>query len=266
VLGPLTEDEITAFVENGFVILRDAFARRDADEARAFLWARISAQPTDPTTWREPVVHIEESFGQGPFARVYTKRVCEAVDQLVGPGRWRWTDEPSSPPEVGWFAVAFPGFDHPPYELPALEHWHMDISGADCHVRLRLNHEKPRPQALVVMPLFSDIAPGGGGTVLWVGSHRVAARLLARAEPTGLLPAELMTLAREAHRPEVVEVNGDAGDVALLHGWLLHARGSHLGQEARFIANCSVRLTTPLVLDGPSQTPFERSVIAALQE
>lgn len=122
---------------------------------------------------------------------------------------------------MGWFAVAFPGFDHPPYELPALEQWHMDIGGTDCHVR---------------------------------------------AEPTGLLPAQLMTLARAAPRPEVVEVNGDAGDVALLHGWLLHAGGAHLGREARFIANCSVRLTTPLQIDGPSQTPFERSVVAALRE
>ena len=210
------------------------------------------------------MVHIEESFGQGPFSRVYTKRVCEAVDQLVGAGRWRWTDEPCAPPEVGWFAIAFPGFDRPPYELPGLEQWHMDIEGAEFRVRLRLNHERPRPQALAVMPLFSDIPPRGGGTVLWVGSHRVAARLLARAEPTGLLPAELMALTRQTPRSEVVEVNGDAGDVALLHGWLLHARGSHLGREVRFIANGSVRLTTPLELDGRSPTPFERSVLAGL--
>jgi hypothetical protein len=262
--GPLTDDEITGFVENGFVILRNGFDRRDAEEARAFLWGRISAQPTDPKTWTEPVVHLEETFGQGPFARVYTKRLCEAVDQLVGAGRWRWMDDPGSPPEVGWFAVAFPGFDRPPYELPALEQWHMDINGAELRVHLRLNHEDPRPQALVVIPLFSDIAPRGGGTVLWVGSHRVAAGLLARAEPTGILPAELMVLTRQTLRSEVVEVNGAAGDVALLHGWLLHARGAHLGHEPRFIANCSVRLTTPLDLDGPSQTPLERSVVAGL--
>jgi hypothetical protein len=263
--GPLKEDEITGFADKGFVVLRNGFDRRDADEARAFLWERIAARPTDPTTWTEPVVHLEESFGEGPFSRVYTKRVCAAVDQLVGAGRWRWTDDPSAPPEVGWFAVAFPGFDRPPYELPALDQWHMDIDG-DTHVRLRLNHENPRPQALVVMPLFSDIAPRGGGTVLWVGSHRGAARLLARAEPTGLLPAQLIALARETPRSEVVEVTGAAGDVALIHGWLLHARGPHLGEEVRFVANCSVRLTTPLDLDGPSQTPFERSVVAALRE
>ncbi len=195
----LHAEQIQDFGERGFTILRDGFTRSDAASARAQLWQHIDADPNDPGTWREPVAHIEATFGDGPFARVYTPRVRVAIDQLLGARRWRFTDRVGDRPEVGWFAVAFPGFDKAPYQMPALHEWHLDIDNLgqpESRVRLNLGHQFPRPQALVVMPLFSDVVPRGGGTVVWLRSHFRVARLLANAEPKGLLRAQLVEQAR----------------------------------------------------------------------
>lgn len=54
--GPLTPQEIEAFVRDGFVRLRGAFSSETAAACRALIWRRLAADgilESDPRTWVE---------------------------------------------------------------------------------------------------------------------------------------------------------------------------------------------------------------------
>jgi hypothetical protein len=103
--------------------------------------------------------------------------------------------------------------------------------------------------------LFSDIEKEGGGTALLKGSHRDVARIIHEMEPRGKKGGTISRLCRGAvnfnDEDNIVEVNGEAGDVLLAHPFLLHARSKNLAMEGmvksvRIIANPSISFKTPM--------------------
>ena len=112
---------------------------------------------------------MQELLTESPYTDALTERFHSAVDQLVGPGRWKMTQE------MGWWPVNFPGFDDPPYG----DDWH--IEGGWFH-----HHVSSPEQALLNLFCFSTVDPGGGGTLVVEGSHHLAARILWETEPEGL--------------------------------------------------------------------------------
>lgn len=253
----LTDSDKRQFIENGYVYIRDAFAAEDAHAMCDFLWTQMPPEPDDPSTWTEATQHIEDSFDHGPFARMFSSRLLSAIDEVIGKDRYH------VPEGVGWFAISFPGLDAP--RPPEDRWWHLDIDAAGpIHVDLR--QTDVRRQALVVIPVLSEIEPKGGGTLLAAGTHRTVARALHDAEPNGLDRSELREIALSA-RHDVHEVNGKPGDAVLTHSWLLHARGPNLGTRVRFMANPDITLKAPLVLDDPADTSlFTESIREALAE
>lgn len=175
-----------------------------------------------------------------------TPRLRGALDQLCGQDRWQEFG-------LGWWMITFPDQDEPPWG-PAGK-WHVD--GASYH-----HHIDSKEAGLLAIFLFSDIEPGEGGTALAKGSHKWIARLLRDNEPRGLKGGAVSFRAREhfAKRLEVssddnmvVEVNGRAGDVMLVHPFLLHARSKNLGAKGvdsvRFMCNPNICLHREMVLD-----------------
>lgn len=121
-----------------------------------------------------------------------------------------------------------------------------------------------------MLPIFllSDIAPGGGGTAVSVGSHKITARILRDAEPDGLHVNELAKRVLAADpRDRVVELTGKAGDVALHHPFMLHARSPNTGDSVRFICNPCITLKEKMTVDPSApgdRSPVERAIISAL--
>lgn len=84
----LDDEQIEAFVENGYALVESAFPRSVAVQCRALLWTATGCDPDDASTWTRPVVRIG-GLADAPFrAAATTDRLHAAFDQLVGPHRW----------------------------------------------------------------------------------------------------------------------------------------------------------------------------------
>lgn len=245
-----SQAEIEQFIENGYVLLRDAFPREVAAEIRKCLWKELGLSPDDPSQWTKNVIHIKKVFSEPPFCDAYSDRVLRAFDALLGAGRY----EPRN--SLGWWPVAFPGFEAPPWKPPT-NGWHVD--GIQFHHRVN-----SRDQGLLPIFVLSDIGPGDGGTCFRVGSHKVTARILAAAEPDGLEVHELCRRVDAAATGPVIETNGRAGDVLMMHPFMIHARSPNTGRSVRFICNPCISFKEPMNLTQPT-SPVEITIARALQ-
>jgi Phytanoyl-CoA dioxygenase (PhyH) len=237
--------EIEQFIADGFVMLRGAFPREVAAECREFIWKQIGLWE-NCTSFDQPIVVVQKSFSGEPFDRVMNPRLKTALDELLGKDRFIVNEG------FGWWTVLFPGF-------PGWGSWHVD--GENYRHRLT-----SREQGLVPVFLFSDVGPGDGGTPLVRGSHHAVARLLAEAEPSGMDYGELNEKLPPVDPGKVTEVTGEAGDVAMVHPFLIHGFGPNRGKKIRFACNPQYQLKEPMNLDRPdgSYSPIEKAIRQAL--
>ena len=192
-----------------------------------------------------------------------------------------------------WYApVTFPDDPHTSSEpvLPALEAqsglawapvnrrgelwrgWHVDIGPGFPTDAQRTFGGHPF-QGCVVLLLGSRWLEGGGGTALIRGSHRWVGAALRAAGERGLRHDELNTwasreaaarreagvlrLASEAApgaEPEVVQVCGEAGDVVLVHPWLVHGGSCNKRAAPRLLLNGMARVSEAAFASGGVRT------------
>src|SRR5690349_7876022 len=91
----LTDPDIEQFTERGYVRLEAAFPRADALRAQEDLWEQLAkrdVQKDDPSTWTQPMIRMNETFDTPAFRACKTERLKNAVEDLVGAGRWRTRD------------------------------------------------------------------------------------------------------------------------------------------------------------------------------
>lgn len=252
----LTEKQIRQFIEDGYLLLRGAFPHELAESVIPTVWKELGMNPDDPSAWNSPIVILKKVLEKQPFPQIHTERYLGAIDDLCGSGRWGATRG------VGHWPILLPGFASPPWRPPK-DGWHVDGKSE----RHRINSPD---LGLTNIELFSDIEPGGGGTGVRIGSHRCTARIFAEAEPEGLTLNELILRADAAteHLP-VVEVNGNAGDVILMHPLTVHASSPNTSDRARIAAVKLVRLHEPMNLtrpDAADYSPVEQAIVDVLAE
>ncbi|KAJ8612524.1 hypothetical protein CTAYLR_003734 [Chrysophaeum taylorii] len=258
----VSQGEIDAFVELGYCAVREAFSPEVARRCRRAVWKHIEQQgitEEDPSTWsRAPKgrLGLAEIFRDSdlgaPWSECWSPRLREAIDQVCGAGKW----EPNG---CGWWVVTFPEDNAEPWGVRG--NWHVDGHGYR-HLA------QSREVGLVLLMLFSDVGPNGGGTALAPNSHRVVAEKLLRAGADGLAGPALSAATRAAvDLDNPVEARGRAGDVFLLHPFLLHARSKNLsGHVVRFLCHPVLALREPLRLfPRPADpTPVERVALDVL--
>lgn len=251
----LTQEQVTKFIDEGYVLVRKAFHRDTAAQLLPHVWSRLSEDPNDPSTWKNSYAQIEDVIYDGPVADIFTPRFCSSIDELAGKGRW------TTRQGFGWVILRFPGFAGSEWEPPT-SGWHVD--GIDYQ------HHLTSPEiGLVGIEFLTDIKPGGGGPAIRIGSHKAVSRLLKRFEPQGVTYLQLRAIAEELKGFPVVEVIGDAGDVVWLHPHVIHARSPNVQNTIRVAANRSIVLHEPLNLERENEqdySPVERAIIEALKE
>jgi hypothetical protein len=224
----LTADQLDRFATEGFIKIERAFPRALADQARAILWNDTGCDPSDKSTWTQPVIRLG-MYSQAPFVgAANTSILHQAFDQLVGVGKWLPCRS------MGTFPVRFPSA-HDAGDTG----WHLDAS---------FGHEDPdflswrvnarsRGRALLMLFLFSNVTEHDAPTRIRVSSHQIMARILEPAGEAGLSLRELAAngFAETAHCREVL-ATGDAGTVYLCHPFLVHAAQIHRGSQPRFMA------------------------------
>ena len=242
--GPLSSDQIDEFIERGWTVLDNAFAKGIATAVRQELGKRIGIDVERPEQWTQAKVWLQEMLTGAPYVGALTERFHSAVSQLVGPGRWEMTKE------MGWWPITFPGFDTPPYG----DDWHVE-GGWFRH------HPYSPEQAIVNFFCFSRVDAGGGGTLLVEGSHHLAAHILWEAEPEGIdvegFDDPLNTLLDREGWPGVVEVVAEEGDVVLIHPLLFHSSNPNRGTRPRVMAQPAFSMTEPRRFQGEHLFPVE---------
>lgn len=287
----LTPSQVEQFVEVGWTRLDGAFPRAAALAAQDFLWQRVAERGPRrdaPATWTEPMVHIRESYREPVFQACATERLADAIEDLVGRGRWATRDKPAP---WGWWPVNFALGADRPWDVPT-GGWHWDGQ----HFR----HFVDAPeQGLLLLCIFSDIRTHGGGTLVAEGSHKVVADFLSR-HPDGLELGEAIGLCASEHpwlaeltgrsaaprdaariprfmgagqvdaagrRLRVVETTAEAGDVFLCHPFLFHAASQNHLRVPRFMCNRTTPLRERLQLhraDPGAHSALEESIRSAL--
>ncbi|MFL6064217.1 MAG: phytanoyl-CoA dioxygenase family protein [Friedmanniella sp.] len=251
----LTDSEVDHFIRYGYVVVESCF---DPQEAQAWIdraWLRFGYDPDTPAQWTEKRIHLSKLASVD--ARDFAPKAWNAAVQLLGGEDrielpWHWND--------GFIANLGVGDDRP-WQPPSAElsGWHKD---GDF-----FRHFLDSPeQGLLTIVLWTDMHHQGGGTFIATDSVPVVARYLAE-HPEGVLPTEFdfQGLTREC--TDFLELTGRAGDVVLMHPYMLHATSQNVLKHGRLITNPPIALRQPMHFDraDPSEhSPVERAVLHGL--
>lgn len=157
-----------------------------------------------------------------------------------------------------------------------LSGWHVD---GDFFVHYLDSPE----QGLLVIPLFTDINPGGGGTFICpdaipkIAKHLydhpegVSPYMVSRTDNPNMDKAKTLDffcdVAKSMPKDSFVEATGKVGDVYLLHPLMLHTASNNKLRELRVITNPPVSLKEPFEFDRKDASNYnivEKKTIAAL--
>ncbi|HZG77937.1 MAG TPA: phytanoyl-CoA dioxygenase family protein [Paenibacillus sp.] len=287
----LTDAQVEHFMEKGWVKLERAYPAEVALAAQAYVWSQVEKRDVlrgDRSTWTMPMVRMNENYDTPEFRACKTERLLGAIEDLIGAGQWTLRDQPI---RWGWWPVNFSHGADKPWDVPT-EAWHVDGIHHPQYI------DSPE-QGLLLLCLFSDIRPKGGGTLVVEGSHNIVARILADhpdglsvkevnelakrhpylAELTGNAPPIDPALSREerfmervevddrGNRLRVVETTGGPGDVIIGHPFLFHAASPNHSGVPRFMCNNQAPLKDRIRLrrePDESHTPLELSILRAL--
>ena len=249
----LTPEQREQFLAEGHIVIKGAFPREDSLQWVRDECARAGYDVDDPQTWRKGYERLELNRHE-PLAD-YAPAAWQASCDLMG-----GEDRVKNKPGIGLFAMNFKQGADTPYQPPSAQSsgWHKD----GWHFRHFLDSPE---QGLLGIPLFTDVLPQGGATFLAVDSVPVIARYLA-AHPEGVGPDDFDTRALLGECRDFREATGEAGDVYLLHPYMLHAVGQNVLQRPRAITNLCYEMKEPMTLNRPDgdYSPVEAAVLRGL--
>ncbi len=251
----LADEEVSSFEELGYVHLSQAFPPESALTMQEFMWTQLKQlsgiDRTDSATWKKPWRGLNKTGRHGIYKDVNSPRMLGAVDQLLGPRTW------TKPAGWGGFLVSFPQDTDEPWDVTTKQ-WHWDGDPGSQVDGL---------SGLFIFTFYSHVLPGGGGTLIVEGSHRLVTayfRNLAHyhidqkqkkirlrfckshpwlAELTGGVPDSKDRIRRFMEERtiiddvpvRVVELTGEPGDAVLCHPSIFHARSFNRADVPRFM-------------------------------
>ncbi|EFW98605.1 hypothetical protein CMQ_4457 [Grosmannia clavigera kw1407] len=260
----LTAAEKEHFVSQGWLKIPKAFTRQQATEVTKDVWIRLGMSSTDKGTWNKERTHMPSlaTFDCSEFAPRAWAAICEVSggEERVTSGSRQWRD--SMIVNLGTVSG-----ENKPVRPQDLNGWHID---GDFFVHFLDSPE----QGLLVIPLFTDIVPGGGGTVLcpealphiaqWLHDHPdgVSPQMAARDGPNFSAKGNRLSLKELAVRSNnFVEATGECGDVYLLHPMMLHSASTNPLRNVRIITNPPVSLRQPFCFDRSESTGSGYSLV-----
>ncbi|KAI1113339.1 dihydrofolate reductase-like domain-containing protein [Nemania sp. NC0429] len=252
--APLTDAEKEFFLKYGYLKLTNCFTREQAADVCEGVWTRLGMSPTDKSTWSRERTNMphHRTFDVSEFAPKAWAAICELCggEDRIEPESKLWKDSlivNLGTPEGEGRPVA-------PRDLPG---WHVD---GDFFVHYLDSPE----QALLVTPLFTDIVPQGGGTVICPpGIDKIANWLYQHPQGVSpwMRPREADDFRKEKNldwygdllKPvpddEFVEATGSVGDVYLMHPLMMHSATDNALRRVRIITNPPVSLKEPHCFD-----------------
>ncbi|KAJ7093459.1 hypothetical protein B0H15DRAFT_947581 [Mycena belliarum] len=247
----LTPEQKAHFLTHGFIHLPNCFSREATEAFTANLWTRLGMSPDDKSTWHTERTNMPSH--NAVLVSEFAPKAWSAICELVG-GEDRITEETKVWKDS--FIVNLGTEGQGEVGFRDLDGWHVD---GDFFLHFLDSPE----QGLLVIPIFSDIAPGGGGTAICTDGIPVVARHLhnnpdgvtpwmhprGTPEPTG--PDRLSFFKSVVENRELAadssfhEMTGEVGDVYLLHPLMVHSASKNATRIPRVITNPPVSLKAP---------------------
>jgi hypothetical protein len=243
----VTDRDIEEFETRGFVRVRGLVPRHSILQCHAALSSRIGqAQRSSPSD--DEFIQIREEIRNDDLDECQTRDFESFFDQFVYPNRIAWHRHKS----WGWWSIGRPRRHAGSWRIPG-EGWHWD------GLSLPLDPVSGR-LGLVVLCLFTDVAPRGGATLLVAGSHNRALSYLAGSGKTASHPQAVRAvigrmclekcsfgratlaaanecLAAHLGGVSIHEATGDAGDLFVCHPLLMHAASSNHRTNLKILCN-----------------------------
>ncbi|KAK4865752.1 hypothetical protein LT330_009185 [Penicillium expansum] len=248
----LSQEQIDHFMKYGYVRLPDCFSREKAAEWAGDVWTRLGVSPTNKSTWTTEITHMGDTKEEAvsTFSPKAWAAICELLggEDRVAPESATWNDalivNLGSPESEGTWPH--------PADLPG---WHVD---GDFFTHFLDSPE----QALLVIPLFTDIQDRAGGTMVCPEAMKYVAQHLYK-HPEGVTPymyprgqepvgdptetpfySDIVKNCNDFH-----QMTGKVGDVVLLHPLMCHSISVNSLRHPRVITNPPVALKQPFKFD-----------------
>ena len=202
----------------------------------------------DRSTWQQPARDLRGGKASPMQTKIQTERVRGAIDDLLGAGTWQW------PKHWGRAIATFPQGGI--WDVPTGWHWDSPVAW-----------HREGVCAVFAFSFVGAVEPGGGGTSILAGSHRLLWHwekdLLARpkvmdaksqrewfycahpwlAELSGVAPSptdrRAVFMADGAEIAgiglRVVELSGKPGDMVFCHPTIVHSASPNCGTWPRFM-------------------------------
>lgn len=252
----LTDEQVETFLTRGFVLVKNAIDKEKIDDWTQSVWTRLGYDATDKSTWEQHRIHMPTH--QRMEAKEFAPRAWDAMCELVG-GEERikqpctWGD--------GFIVNLGKEEDAETWQPPSPEvkGWHKD---GDFFLHFLDSPE----QALLTIVLWSDVLPKGGSTFVAGDSVPVIARFLAQ-HPEGVPPMGFDFTGLIHQCSDFFEATGEAGDIYLLHPYILHASSQNALRLPRYITNPAISLAEPMNFNRENPEDFslvERAVLRGL--
>jgi Phytanoyl-CoA dioxygenase (PhyH) len=258
----LSENQISQFIDEGYVKLENAFSAEVARECRKILWEATGCDQGNRDSWTEPVIRIGD-MGHEPFKHAANTTLLHNVfDQLVGKGNW------IPRMSIGSFPIRFP------CKKEATDTgWHVDsgfpghdVQDINNYSEWRINIQS-KGRALLMLFLFSDVSQDDAPTRIRAGSHFDIARILQPAGEEGLSFMELAQKLESSKERKEIWATGGAGTVFLCHPFIVHAAQSHYGETPKFMAQPPLHMGKEFNLKRADNKycPVEKAILKGLE-
>jgi ectoine hydroxylase-related dioxygenase (phytanoyl-CoA dioxygenase family) len=254
----LTDEQVQSFLDNGYLVVKDCLDTNVAASWIAEAYDRLGYDRNDPSTWAKDIIWMDHQ-NHLPVHKVAPKAWDALLDVIGGEDRlepqvmgiksghftsinsFLWSDS---------FIVNFHRGADQPWQPPSpnVKGWHKDGS----YFKHFLDS---REQALLPVVMWSDMLHEGGGTFIAPDSVRLMARYLAE-HPEGVNPKDFNFQGLISQCTRFEEVTGTAGDVAILHPFMLHASSQNTIKQPRFMTNPPVVLKEPMNLNRENPEDF----------
>ncbi|KAL4801202.1 hypothetical protein BDV18DRAFT_155176 [Aspergillus unguis] len=269
----LTEEQKAHFLKHGFVRIPNCFTAEKAAQWTADVWIRLGYSPTDKSTWTKERINMPHHRSEP--ARIFAPKAWAAICELCGgEDRISVSDEFANWRDsliVNLGTEDYEGEENWP-DPRDLDNWHVDGDFFWHYL------DSPE-QALLVIPLFSDIKPKGGGTMICPQGIDLIAKHL-YDHPEGVNPGMVPRGQKPKHEgvtgfysalikqcTEFHEMTGNIGDVVLMHPLMCHSASRNSLRIPRIITNPPVSLKEPFNFnrDDPGDYSLvERKTLLAL--